>query len=212
MLNIGIDIGSTTAKLVAINAAGEILFSKYVRHNAKSRLVICDILHELQATVGEQEASVHITGSVGMGLSEETGIPFVQEVVAASKAVRHFHAQVRAMIDIGGEDSKVVFFENAEAKDLRMNGNCAGGTGAFIDQMAVILGVDVKEMNNLAQKSTRIYPIASRCGVFCKTDVQNLIAKNVSKENIAASIFHAVAVQTIVTLANGRTITPPVLF
>ena len=212
MLNIGIDIGSTTAKLVAINAAGEILFSKYVRHNAKSRQVICDILHELQATVGEQEASVHITGSIGMGLSEETGIPFVQEVVAASKAVRHFHAQVRTMIDIGGEDSKVVFFDNAEAKDLRMNGNCAGGTGAFIDQMAVILGVDVEEMNDLAQKSARIYPIASRCGVFCKTDVQNLIAKNVSKEDIAASIFHAVAVQTVVTLAHGSTITPPVLF
>lgn len=212
MLNIGIDLGSTTAKLVAISAAGEILFSKYVRHNAKSRQVICDILHELQATVGEQEASVRITGSVGMGLSEETGIPFVQEVVAASKAVRHFHSQVRTMIDIGGEDSKVVFFENTEAKDLRMNGNCAGGTGAFIDQMAVILGVDIEEMSDLAQKSARIYPIASRCGVFCKTDVQNLVAKNVSKEDIAASIFHAVAVQTIVTLAHGSTIRPPVLF
>lgn len=155
---------------------------------------------------------MHITGSVGMGLSEETGIPFVQEVVAASKAVRHFYTGVRTMIDIGGEDSKVVFFENAEAKDLRMNGNCAGGTGAFIDQMAVILGIDAEDMSDIAKQSTRIYPIASRCGVFCKTDVQNLIAKNVPKADIAASIFHAVAVQTVVTLAHGSTITPPVLF
>lgn len=116
------------------------------------------------------------------------------------------------MIDIGGEDAKIVFFEHGEAADLRMNGNCAGGTGAFIDQMAVILGTDVDELNRLALKAGRIYPIASRCGVFCKTDIQNLVARNVSREDIAASIFHAVAVQTVMTLAHGWDIKAPVLF
>lgn len=212
MVRIGIDVGSTTAKLVVIGSAGEMLFSRYTRHNAKAKEVVCGMLHEAESSLGDVEARVKVTGSVGMGLSELTGIPFVQEVVAASKAVQANYPQVRSMIDIGGEDAKVVFFENAEAKDLRMNGNCAGGTGAFIDQMAVILGVDVEDMNELAQNACRIYPIASRCGVFCKTDIQNLIAKNVSKQDIAASIFHAVAVQTVVTLAHGCDIGAPVLF
>ncbi len=212
MVRIGIDVGSTTAKLVAIGTDGEMLFSKYIRHNARAKEVVCGILREVKSLLGDVEARVKVTGSVGMGISEQTGIPFVQEVVAASKAVQANYPQVRSMIDIGGEDAKVVFFENAEAKDLRMNGNCAGGTGAFIDQMAVILGVDVKDMNELAQNACRIYPIASRCGVFCKTDIQNLIAKNVSKQDISASIFHAVAVQTVVTLAHGCDIETPVLF
>lgn len=212
MVRIGIDVGSTTAKLVVIGSAGEMLFSRYTRHNAKAKEVVCGMLHEAESSLGDVEARVKVTGSVGMGLSELTGIPLVQEVVAASKAVQANYPQVRSMIDIGGEDAKVVFFENAEAKDLRMNGNCAGGTGAFIDQMAVILGVDVEDMNELAQNACRIYPIASRCGVFCKTDIQNLIAKNVSKQDIAASIFHAVAVQTVVTLAHGCDIGAPVLF
>lgn len=188
------------------------LFSKYIRHNARAKEVVCGILHEVKSLLGDVEARVKVTGSVGMGISEQTGIPFVQEVVAASKAVQANYPQVRSMIDIGGEDAKVVFFENAEAKDLRMNGNCAGGTGAFIDQMAVILGVDVEDMNELAQNAGRIYSIASRCGVFCKTDIQNLIAKNVSKQDISASIFHAVAVQTVVTLAHGCDIEAPLLF
>lgn len=212
MVRIGIDIGSTTAKLVAIGTAGEMLYSKYVRHNARAKEVVCGILREVRSLLGNIEVQVKVTGSVGMGISEQTGIPFVQEVVAASKAVQANYPQVRSMIDIGGEDAKVVFFENAEAKDLRMNGNCAGGTGAFIDQMAVILGVDVKEMDGLALNAKQVYPIASRCGVFCKTDIQNLIAKNVCKEDIATSIFHAVAVQTVVTLAHGCDIEAPVLF
>lgn len=212
MVRIGIDVGSTTAKLVAIGTTGEMLFSKYIRHNARAKEVVCGILREVKSLLGDVEARVKVTGSVGMGISEQTGIPFVQEVVAASKAVQANYPQIRSMIDIGGEDAKVVFFENAEAKDLRMNGNCAGGTGAFIDQMAVILGVNVENMNELAQNTCRIYPIASRCGVFCKTDIQNLIAKNVSKQDISASIFHAVAVQTVVTLAHGCDIEAPVLF
>lgn len=212
MRRIGIDVGSTTAKLVAMGAAGEMLFSKYIRHNARAKEVVCSILQEVKSVLGDVEVRVKVTGSIGLGISEQTGLTFVQEVVAASKAVQESYPQVRSMIDIGGEDAKVVFFENAEAKDLRMNGNCAGGTGAFIDQMAVILGVDVSDMNEIALKAGRVYPIASRCGVFCKTDIQNLIAKNVCKEEIAASIFHAVAVQTIVTLAHGCDIKAPVLF
>ncbi len=212
MLRIGIDVGSTTAKLVAIDETGEILFSKYERHNAKAKEVVTNILKELLFKLGDLDACIKITGSVGMGISEQFEFPFIQEVVAATKAIQKDYPHVYSMIDIGGEDAKIVFFKNAEATDLRMNGNCAGGTGAFIDQMAVILGVDIKELNELALNATQIYPIASRCGVFCKTDIQNLIAKNVSREDIAASIFHAVAVQTIVTLAHGCDIEVPILF
>ena len=212
MTRIGIDIGSTTAKVAAVETDGRIVYSKYLRHNAKAKETLCGMLQEMAATLDDTDVQVRITGSVGMGIAEQTGMPFVQEVVAASKAVQQHYPQVRSMIDIGGEDAKVVFFKDAEAKDLRMNGNCAGGTGAFIDQMAVILGTDVQEMDGLAQHARQIYPIASRCGVFCKTDIQNLLAQNVGKEDIAASIFHAVAVQTVVTLAHGCDIEPPVLF
>lgn len=170
------------------------------------------MLGELLQEQGDVEACACITGSVGMGMSERHSIPFIQEVVAATKAIQQDYPQVASMIDIGGEDAKIVFFEHGEAADLRMNGNCAGGTGAFIDQMAVILGTDVDELNRLALKAGRIYPIASRCGVFCKTDIQNLVARNVSREDIAASIFHAVAVQTVMTLAHGWDIKAPVLF
>ena len=212
MLRIGIDIGSTTAKVVALNEESKIIFSKYERHHAKARQVTSHILQELLGQSGETEVTVSITGSVGMGVAERLHLPFVQEVVAATKAVQRDYPHVRTLIDIGGEDAKIVFFRNAEPTDLRMNGNCAGGTGAFIDQMAVILGVDIDQLNELALRSTRLYPIASRCGVFCKTDIQNLIAKNVCREDIAASIFHAVAVQTVVTLAHGCDIEKPVLF
>lgn len=212
MIRTGIDVGSTTAKLVAVDENDTILFSKYERHNAKAKETILSFLKELLSRIGDRDISVRITGSIGMGISEKCSLPFVQEVVAAAKAIQKDYSHVTSMIDIGGEDAKVVFFKDAEATDLRMNGNCAGGTGAFIDQMAIILGVDIDELNDLAMNSTQVYPIASRCGVFCKTDIQNLIAKNVSRENIAASIFRAVAVQTVVTLAHGCDITTPVLF
>ncbi len=198
--------------MVAIDNDGKIRFSRYRRHNAQMDEVVQDFLMELLNEVGNEEVSLRITGSVGMGLTERYLLPFVQEVVAATKAVQHSYASASTMIDIGGEDAKIVFFKNGEAKDLRMNGNCAGGTGAFIDQMAIILGVTTDELNELALQATQIYSIASRCGVFCKTDIQNLIARNVSRENIAASIFHAVAVQTVTTLAHGYDIKTPVLF
>ena len=212
MLRLGIDIGSTTAKLVAVDESGKVVYRKYERHNAKIKPTLMASLQEMRARLGDREVSVRVTGSIGMGIAERYSLPFVQEVVAATIAVRHSYPDVRSLIDIGGEDAKVVFFSEGEAKDLRMNGNCAGGTGAFIDQMAVILGVDVSDLDALAAGSTKIYPIASRCGVFCKTDIQNLVAKNASRQDIAASIFHAVAVQTVVTLAHGCDIQAPVLF
>ena len=211
-MRVGIDVGSTTVKIAAVDEDGRIVFTDYRRHNAKAKDVLADMLHHLMDTVGDTVATVRVTGSVGMGISEQYALPFVQEVVAAANAIRQSYPRVESMIDIGGEDAKVVFFRNGEPGDLRMNGNCAGGTGAFIDQMAVILGTDVGDLNELALKAARVYPIASRCGVFCKTDIQNLISKNVAREDIAASIFHAVAVQTVVTLAHGCDITTPVLF
>lgn len=211
MIRIGLDVGSTTAKMVAVDGQGHVIFSQYKRHNAQVDGVVRTFLQELLPLCGSEEVSLRVTGSVGMGLAERHALPFVQEVVAATKAVQQDFPTAQSMIDIGGEDAKVVLFKEGEAADLRMNGNCAGGTGAFIDQMAVILGVPVEELNALALRAERIYPIASRCGVFCKTDIQNLIAKNVCREEIAASIFHAVAVQTVTTLAHGCDIACPVV-
>lgn len=214
MYRIGLDLGSTTIKAVVIGEDGKQVFTTYRRHNAKIREVLDEVLTEAAGKLPDDvEVSVGITGSIGMGVAEKCGFPFVQEVVAATKAIRHSGLNVKTLIDIGGEDAKVVFFnEEGEAEDLRMNGNCAGGTGAFIDQMAIILGEDINALSPLAEASTRIYPIASRCGVFCKTDIQNLIAKKIPREDIAASIFRAVVVQTVVTLAHGSDIKPPVLF
>ncbi len=212
MYRVGIDVGSTTVKLVAIDREGKIVFSRYERHNANATATVCGMVSSLRESVGDSPVHLSFTGSVGTGFSMRHGFPFVQEVVAAAKAIETRYSDVVSMIDIGGEDAKIVFFHDHKATDLRMNGNCAGGTGAFIDQMAVILNVDVSQLNDLALAATHTYPIASRCGVFCKTDIQNLLANNVSREDIAASIFHAVAVQTVSTLARGFDINPPILF
>ncbi len=212
MLRVGIDAGSTTVKLVAIDASGDCVFSAYERHNARAIELLVKFLNSLQERLGDVEISLEITGSVGLGISKKFGFGFVQELLAATKAVKQKYPQTKSLIDIGGEDAKIVFFGDSGGVDLRMNGNCAGGTGAFIDQMALILGTDVDSLSKLASEHERIYPIASRCGVFCKTDIQNLIAQNASRPDIAASIFHAVAVQTIVALAHGREIDAPVLF
>jgi predicted CoA-substrate-specific enzyme activase len=214
MNRIGIDIGSTTAKMAVVDDSGNIVFSRYLRHNARIGETLSTLCSEVIKAIGDEEVAFAITGSIGMGIAQKCSLPFVQEVIAASKAT-HFRCNkaISTLIDIGGEDAKVVFFnDKGEAVDLRMNGNCAAGTGAFIDQMAIILGESIEGLNSLALKADRIFPIASRCGVFCKTDIQNLIAKKISKEDISASIFHAVAVQTVVTLAHGYDIKPPVLF
>ncbi len=211
-MKIGLDIGSTTAKGIVINDRGEVQFSMYERHQADVRGAVSNFLRAVEEKLGPLEASVALTGSVGMGVAERLGLPFVQEVVAATRYVREMHPGISTIIDIGGEDAKIVFLKPGGNSDLRMNGNCAGGTGAFIDQMALLLGVDPDGLDALAAKAERRYPIASRCGVFSKTDVQNLMSKNVDKADIAASIFHAVAVQTIVTLSRGCDIKPKILF
>lgn len=209
---LGIDIGSTTLKAVLVEpASGKVVHDAYGRHRTQVKGCLQDVLHAIREKVGTADLSVCLTGSVGLGIAERLRLPFVQEVVAAAHYVRSCSPETATMIDIGGEDAKMVFFREGEPTDLRMNGNCAGGTGAFIDQMAVLLDTTPSEMGALAERATQTYPIASRCGVFCKTDIQNLMARNVPREDIAASVFHAVAVQTVTTLAHGHELEAPVL-
>ena len=212
MYRIGLDVGSTTIKTIVLDESGRIVYSRYERHHAKIQEKLLALLSDIRTRLGDTEVTLRLTGAVGMGIAERCRLPFVQEVVAATNYIARNHREVSTLIDIGGEDAKVVFLHEGEATDLRMNGNCAGGTGAFIDQMAILLNVTPDELGTLALNATHIYPIASRCGVFSKTDIQNLIAKNACKEDIAASIFHAVAGQGIVTLAHGCDITAPLLF
>ncbi len=200
----GIDIGSTTAKAVVLDKDGGMVFSRYCRHQGKTVETTRSIFKEALETLGDVELDLAVTGSAGMGAAEVFGLPFVQEVVASARFIEKFLPGVRTLIEIGGEDSKVIFFDDNGRPDIRMNGSCAGGTGAFIDQMAVLLDIEVSELNTLAGKSTNIYPIASRCGVFAKTDIQALLSRHVSKEDVAASVFHAVALQVIAALSRGR--------
>lgn len=207
---IGIDIGSTTMKACVLNSSGSCLLTDYQRHNANPRLVATIMLEKMRKAVGDAPLHVMITGSVGMGYAERMGIPFEQEVIAASEVVSRLYPGVHTLIDMGGEDSKMIFFEEGRVPDMRMNGNCAGGTGSFIDQTATLLGVETIELDTLAAKADTIYPIASRCGVFSKTDIQNLLARGVSKADIAASMFRAVAMQVVSALARGVEVKPKV--
>jgi predicted CoA-substrate-specific enzyme activase len=209
---VGIDIGSTTAKIAVLDKKYSLIFSKYIRHNAKILETLIELFVEAKKELGNCTVKIRITGSAGIGISEKAGIPFVQEVVAASEVIHKLYPKVKTLIDIGGEDSKMIFFHESKAPDIRMNGSCAGGTGAFIDQMATLLNVHVSEFNELASGYSNIYTIASRCGVFAKTDVQNLLSRKISKSDIAASVYHAVAVQAMNTLARGFDIVPIVMF
>ncbi|MDP6156353.1 MAG: acyl-CoA dehydratase activase-related protein [Candidatus Thermoplasmatota archaeon] len=211
-LLVGIDAGSTTAKITILSSHGRVLFSDYRRHLGDLPKTLVDIIKKASLELGDVEISLAVTGSAGMGLAERMGFPFVQEVVATASYIRKYHPEVRTLIDIGGEDSKIILFDNEGRPDMRMNGNCAGGTGSFIDQMASLLNVEIGDMNDLAQRSKTVQTIASRCGVFAKTDVQNLLSRRISKEDISASIFHAVAVQAVSTLARGYDPEPKVMF
>jgi len=208
----GIDVGSTTVKVVILNQHKVLKFNAYRRHNTKINQTLTEVLEQAKQRLGNINISVCITGSAGMGISEKTGTLFIQEVVASTEVIRKMYPEVKTLIDIGGEDSKMIFFNDNKIPDIRMNGNCAGGTGAFIDQMAVLLNFTLDEFDKAASKYKQLYPIASRCGVFAKTDVQNLISRKIPKEDIAASVFHAVTVQTINTLARGFDIVPKVMF
>ena len=212
LYSVGVDIGSTTMKVAALDASGTLVFSAYRRHQANIPDTAETIIGEFLAKMGDCSARIVITGSVGMGYAQRHGFGFVQEVVAAAETVKQRYPEVRTFIDMGGEDSKMIFFEKGKVPDIRMNGSCAGGTGAFIDQTATLLNVQTAELNTLAAQSQTIYPIASRCGVFSKTDIQNLISRNVSRADIAASVFNAVAMQVVSSLARGMDITPKVFF
>lgn len=207
---VGLDVGSTTAKIAVLDHDDRLVYSRYERHNAKVNELVHNYLHEIRQQLGDVRLRLCVTGSVGMSAAEQLGAEFVQEVVAATVFARHRHPEAKALIDIGGEDAKVVFF-NGQSMELRMNGNCAGGTGAFIDQMSVLMGCDNGRLDELARQSTHLYPMAARCGVFAKTDIQNLMSRNLPKSDIAASIFHSIAVQTVTTLSHGCDFTPPIL-
>jgi len=210
--HLGIDIGSTTAKIVLLNTQEETVFSSYQRHNTETLLTLVSMLKEAIDALGDIPVDYLITGSAGMGIAEKFDMPFIQEVVASAEVIHQRYPGVRTLIDIGGEDAKIIFFDETLRPEMRMNGACAGGTGAFIDEMATLLNVPISELNDLASRHTTIYPMASRCGVFAKTDLQNLISRQVPKEDIAASVFHAVVLQILATLARGRDIHPTILF
>ena len=207
--SLGIDIGSTTSKLVLINN-GEIIYKKYKRHMSKVRLTTLEMLKEMISETGVENLSVTISGSAGMGLSEAAGIGFIQEVYATGEFVNKTAPDTSVVIELGGEDAKVIFFDGGI--DERMNGTCAGGTGSFIDQMAVLLNMSVDEMDKASLEAEKIYPIASRCGVFAKSDIQPLLNQGAKKSDIAASIFQAVVNQTITGLVQGRKIKGRVMF
>ncbi len=213
--HIGLDVGSTTAKIAVIDEQGNLVYNRYERHNAQVSELTTNYLGELKETLRTQGndilVNLCVTGSVGMATAEQFRADFVQEVVAASIYARNAHPEAKALIDIGGEDAKVVFFKDNGSTELRMNGNCAGGTGAFIDQMSVLMGIDNQQMSQLAMQAQHVYPMAARCGVFAKTDVQNLMARNLPEADIAASIFHSIAVQTVVTLSHGIDFSAPIL-
>ena len=208
-LALGIDIGSTTAKVV-LTENGRVLYEKYERHLSQVRQKTLELLQEMQDLLAGRSFYAAISGSAGLGMAEAAGVPFVQEVYATGEAVRRFEPDTNAVIELGGEDAKVIFF--GRGMDERMNGSCAGGTGAFIDQMAVLLNMSVSEMDAESLNHTRIYPIASRCGVFAKTDIQPLLNQGARKADVAASIFQAVVNQTIAGLAQGRKIEGKVMF
>ena len=209
-LHIGIDVGSTTVKLAILDEAHNVKFSVYRRHHADVRATIVEVLEEAAADFGNERMTIAITGSGGLLLAQWLGVEFVQEVIASKSAVETFIPATDVAIELGGEDAKIIYFD--QGIEQRMNGTCAGGTGAFIDQMAALLNTDAGGLNELAQGATTIYPIASRCGVFAKTDVQPLLNEGARKEDIAASIFQSVVTQTISGLACGRPIRGHVAF
>ena len=207
---LGIDVGSTTVKTVVCDGSGQILHSAYERHFSKVKETVAGQLAVIREKFPEALLRCAMTGSAGLGLANAAGLTFVQEVHAAFLAVRRRYPQADTVIELGGEDAKIIFLTGGV--EQRMNGSCAGGTGAFIDQMATLLGISVGELDAASLKATRTYPIASRCGVFAKSDIQPLLNQGAAREDVAASIFRAVVDQTVAGLAQGREIKGNVLF
>ena len=208
--SLGIDIGSTTVKIAILDQDNNLVFSDYERHYANIQETLALLLDKARKQLGSIELSPMITGSGGLALSEHLKVPFVQEVVAVSTALEDYAPQTDVAIELGGEDAKIIYFTNGI--EQRMNGICAGGTGSFIDQMASLLQTDASGLNEYAKNYQEIYPIAARCGVFAKTDIQPLINEGATKEDLAASIFQAVVNQTISGLACGKPIRGTVAF
>lgn len=207
----GVDVGSTTVKIVILDNNKQIIYKTYQRHHANIQPTLVEEFKTVMAKYPDVQFDIYISGSAGMGIGERTGIPFVQEVVSAVEVVKNVYKDTHTLIDLGGEDAKMVFFSEGRNPDIRMNGSCAGGTGAFIDQMASLMCISVEELGKKALHFDKLYPIASRCGVFAKTDVQNLISRNIPVSDISASILHAVALQSVTTLARGCDVKPKVL-
>lgn len=206
---LGIDIGSTTAKIVLIND-GKILYECYERHFSQVRQKTLELVLRLEKLINGQPVRVAISGSAGLGVAKAANIPFVQEVFATAETVKELASDTDVVVELGGEDAKVVFLTGGT--DERMNGSCAGGTGAFIDQMATLMNVSTQELDELSLDYKRVYPIASRCGVFAKTDIQPLLNQGARKQDVAISIYQAVVDQTIAGLAQGRRIQGKVMF
>ena len=223
-LRIGIDIGSTTVKVVVLDEQNKLLFRSYERHYSKTRERACETLRSISDMLAGRQVKMVITGSAGLGVANASGIDFVQEVYATAAAVNTYIPGTDAVIELGGEDAKIIFFGGA--LEERMNGSCAGGTGAFIDQMAscaggtgafidqmaTLMNVSVDELDALSLKHEKIYPIASRCGVFAKSDIQPILNQGGRKEDVAASIFQAVVDQTVAGLTQGRELKGKIVF
>ncbi len=210
ILRVGIDIGSTTVKVVVLDEENKLLFRSYERHYSKARERACETLYSIADMLRGKNVRLVVTGSAGLGVAKAAGLDFVQEVYATAAAVNAYIPDTDAVIELGGEDAKIIFFGGA--LEERMNGSCAGGTGAFIDQMATLMNVTVNELDELSLKHEKIYPIASRCGVFAKSDIQPILNQGGRKEDVAASIFQAVVDQTVAGLTQGRELKGKIVF
>ena len=209
-LSIGVDIGSTTVKMVVLDKNENILYSEYRRHFSDTKKTIIELFNEVLDKFKNVCYSISLTGSGAISLSEYLKLDFVQEVIACKNAIKKYAPSCDVAIELGGEDAKIIYFD--QTIEQRMNASCAGGTGAFLDQMAILLNTTTEGLNDLALKGEKIYPIASRCGVFAKTDIQPLLNEGAKKEDIALSIMQAVVNQTISGLACGRPIKGNILF
>ena len=210
MYNLGIDIGSTTIKLVVADSTMQPVFERYTRHHSDIKGTLLALTSEALEKLGQFEFKAMITGSGGLSLANWVGVPFVQEVIAVSDSISRFAPRTNVAIEIGGEDAKIIYFTNTV--EQRMNGICAGGTGSFIDQMATLLDTDASGLNELAKKHEVIYPIAARCGVFAKSDLQPLINEGTNRADLAVSIFQAIVSQIISGLACGKPIRGNIAF
>ena len=210
ILHVGLDVGSTTVKIIVMNDKKETIYKDYQRHYSDTKNTVCNVLKKLNEDFPNSKFTLALTGSGALSVAKFLGVSFIQEVVSCKRAVEKYIPQTDVVIELGGEDAKIIYFD--QSIEQRMNGTCAGGTGAFIDQMATLLHTDPSGLNEYAKNYSTIYPIASRCGVFAKTDIQPLINEGAAKEDIAASIFQAVVNQTISGLACGRPIRGKIAF